>query len=272
MTGIARLGQTFAVLKERQEKALVTYITAGDPDLKSTAQLIQTMAESGADVIELGVPFSDPSADGPVIQRASVRALNQGTCLADILQMVSEVQPRVTTPLVLMSYYNPVLQYGLTKFCQDAAEAGVAGVIIPDLPVEEAGALLAAAAPGVAVIPLAAPTSTGERLAKIVAVAQGFIYCVTVTGITGTNQPVTEEIAGLSRQLKELTELPLVAGFGIATPEQAARVAQYSDGVVVGSALVRIVEERGESSHQAVADLTKGIKEALLKTNIGRSG
>ncbi|AQS59725.1 tryptophan synthase subunit alpha [Desulforamulus ferrireducens] len=268
MTGIEHLQQTFAALRERQEKALVTYVTAGDPDLTTTARLMQTMAQSGADIIELGVPFSDPSADGPVIQRASTRALANGTGLAEILHLVSAARPGLSTPVVLMSYYNPVLQYGLTRFCQEAAAAGVAGVIIPDLPVEEAGALLAAAIPrGIAVIPLVAPTSTTQRLAKIVAVAQGFIYCVTVTGITGTSQSVTEEIAGLSRQLRELTELPLVAGFGIATPDQAARVAQYTDGVVVGSALVRLVEQQGENSLQAVDQLTRELKNVLVGKN-----
>ena len=273
MTGIERLNQTFATLIKRREKALITYLVAGDPDLKTTAKHIEAMAQAGADVIELGVPFSDPSADGPVIQRASARALSKGTHLADILRMVSEARQRVALPLIFMSYYNPILQYGLTRFCQDAAQAGVDGVIIPDLPVEEAGPLAAAASlKGLAIIPLAAPTSTRQRLAKIAALAQGFIYCVTVTGITGTKQVVTGEITGLARQIKELTELPVVAGFGIATPEQAVAVAQHCDGVVVGSALVRLVEELGENSPRAVADLTRQLKEALAMENIGMPG
>lgn len=273
MTGIERLYQTFTTLKKRREKALITYLVAGDPDLKATARQIEVMAQAGADIIEVGIPFSDPSADGPVIQRASARALSQGTQLAAVLQVVSEVRQRVTIPLIFMSYYNPILQYGLTRFCQDAAQAGVDGVIIPDLPVEEAGPLAAVASTkGLAVIPLAAPTSTKQRLAKIASLAQGFIYCVTVTGITGTKQVVTGEIAGLARQIKEFTELPVVAGFGIATPEQAAAVAQHCDGVVVGSALVRLIEELGENSPQAVADLTRQLKEALVVENIGTPG
>lgn len=265
MTGVRQIEERFALIKEHGQKALVTYVTAGDPDLQTTGRLIAAMDQAGADIIELGIPFSDPSADGPVIQRASVRALRSGTNLAGILKLVAEVRSSVSAPLILMSYYNPILQYGLRDFCADAARSGVAGLIIPDLPAEEAGPLVnEAAAAGLAVIPLVAPTSGRDRLPKVLAAARGFIYCVTVTGITGTRQDVTGEIERLSSQVRELTELPVVAGFGIATPEQAAAVAHHCDGVVVGSALVRLVEEQGESSLHAVAGLTAQLKKALI--------
>lgn len=275
MTGVQQLAEKFALLKEGGQKALVTYITAGDPNLQTTGRLISAMDRAGADIIELGIPFSDPSADGPVIQRASTRALGSGTTPAGILKLVAEVRGSVTAPLVLMSYYNPILQYGLNAFCLDAARAGVAGLIIPDLPVEEAGPLINEADKvGLAVIPLVAPTSNRDRLAKVTAAARGFIYCVTVTGITGTRQDVTAEIDRLSAQVMEFTELPVVAGFGIATPDQAAAVARYCDGVVVGSALVRLVEEQAEDSIQSVAGLTGQLKAALQspKAQFGKNG
>ncbi|MCL5290355.1 MAG: tryptophan synthase subunit alpha [Bacillota bacterium] len=265
MTGVQQIAERFALIKERGQKALVTYVTAGDPDLQATGRLIAAMDQAGADIIELGIPFSDPSADGPVIQRASVRALRSGTNPAGILRLVAEVRSSVSAPLVLMSYYNPILQYGLGDFCTDAARAGVAGLIIPDLPAEESGPLVnEAAGAGLAVIPLVAPTSGRDRLPKVLAAARGFIYCVTVTGITGTRQDVTGEIERLSGQVREFTELPVVAGFGIATPEQAAAVSRHCDGVVAGSALVRLVEEQGEGSLHAVAGLTAQLKKALI--------
>ncbi|SHF07487.1 tryptophan synthase subunit alpha [Desulforamulus putei] len=275
MTGVQQLAEKFALLKKRSEKALVTYITAGDPDMQTTGRLVLAMDRAGADIIELGVPFSDPSADGPVIQRASTRALRNHTNPAGILKLVEEVREKVKTPLVLMSYYNPILQYGLNAFCADAARAGVAGLIIPDLPVEEAGPLITEADKvGLALIPLAAPTSNRHRLAKITAAARGFIYCVTVTGITGTRQDVTGEIARLAGQVREFTDLPIVAGFGIATTDQAAAVARYCDGVVVGSALVRLVEEQGEDSLQSVAGLTRQLKGVLSSAQVqfGKNG
>ncbi|GAB6157923.1 tryptophan synthase subunit alpha [Desulfotomaculum varum] len=266
MNGVERLAAAFKALKKRQQKALVTYITAGDPDLAVTGRLVSAMDGAGADIIELGVPFSDPSADGPVIQRAAARALAHQTTPADILRLVAELKNKVQAPIVLMSYYNPVLQYGLRDFCLHSAEAGVAGLIIPDLPPEEALPLLGEAdKAGLAIIPLAAPTSHRRRLARVAAVARGFIYAVTVTGITGTRQDVTTEIAGLAKRIREFTDLPVLAGFGIATAEQAATVAGCCDGVVVGSALVRLVEEQGAAGIPAVAGFVRSLKEAMLK-------
>ncbi|CCO09292.1 tryptophan synthase subunit alpha [Desulforamulus hydrothermalis] len=267
MNGVERLAATFEALKKRRQKALVTYITAGDPDLAATEKLVSAMDRAGADIIELGVPFSDPSADGPVIQRAAARALARQTTPADILRLAAKLNKTVRAPLVLMSYYNPVLQYGLKDFCLQAAGAGVAGLIIPDLPPEEAEPLLGEAdKAGLAIIPLAAPTGHRRRFAKIAAVARGFIYAVTVTGITGTGQNVTAEIAGLAKRIREFTDLPILAGFGIATAEQAAAVAGCCDGVVVGSALVRLVEEQGTAGIPAVTGLVRSLKEAVNKT------
>ncbi|AEG59638.1 tryptophan synthase subunit alpha [Desulforamulus ruminis] len=266
MSGVKKLTEKFAELKEKGEKALVTYVTAGDPNLETTARLVCAMEQAGADVIELGVPFSDPVADGPVIQRASTRSLQGGTHLTGILEMVRGIREKVQAPLVLMSYYNPILQYGLEKFCQDAVRCGIAGLIVPDLPLEEAGPLLhSSQEAGLAYIPLVAPTSPQRRLARIAESGQGFIYCVTVTGITGTKQNVSNEIARMSGEIREVTDLPLAAGFGIAAPEQAKAVAPYCDAVVVGSALVKLVENHREDSLEPVASLTAQLKQALLR-------
>ncbi|ABO48803.1 tryptophan synthase, alpha chain [Desulforamulus reducens MI-1] len=266
MTGVEKINATFNKVREKHEKALVTYVTAGDPDLKTTGRLICSMDRAGADIIEIGIPFSDPSADGPVIQRASARALKEGTNPPAILELVKEVKEQVLAPLILMSYYNPILQYGLLEFCRDAANAGAAGLIVPDLPLEESTELLLAAGQvGLALIPLVAPTTNRRRLARITAAAQAFVYCVTVTGITGTSQNVTGEIEELSKEVREATELPMVAGFGIASPEQAVKVAKYCDGVVVGSALVKLVETHQEDSLEPVANLTRQLKQALVQ-------
>lgn len=264
MNGTEKLAAKFKEVKEKGEKALITYITAGDPNLETTARLVRGLEQAEADIIELGVPFSDPVADGPVIQRASTRSLLGGTSVTKILAMAAGLKDQVTVPLVLMSYYNPILQYGLVKFCSDAVQSGVAGIIVPDLPMEEAGELLeSCCGAGLAFIPLVAPTSPKSRLARIADGGQGFIYCVTVTGITGTQQSVTGEIARMSGEIRELTDLPLAAGFGIATPEQAEAVAHYCDAVVVGSAFVKLVESQGEDSLDDVVKLTRQLKQAL---------
>ncbi|AEF94533.1 Tryptophan synthase alpha chain [Desulfotomaculum nigrificans CO-1-SRB] len=264
MNGIELLAARFAQVKQRGEKALIAYITAGDPSLETTAKLVASLDQAGADIIEMGVPFSDPVADGPVIQRAVNRALANGTTLAGILDLAANLTNKVATPLVLMSYYNPILQYGLDQFCHDAARAGVAGIIVPDLPLEEAGPILAASElAGLAWIPLVAPTTDGQRLARIAAAGSGFVYCVTVTGITGTTQDVTGEIGRIAKEVRSLTELPVAAGFGIGTPEQAAAVARYCDAVVVGSAFVKLVEKQGKDSMKVVSELASQLKQAL---------
>ncbi len=242
-----RINETFARLQKEGRKALITFITAGDPSLEKTPAMVMAMAENGADIIELGVPFSDPLADGPTIQAASMRAIHQGTTLRDIISMVKNIRSRCGVPLVLMSYYNPILAYGVGDFVADATTAGVNGVIIPDLPPEEGEKLRQEAeAKELALIQLVSPTSSPERMANLCRLSRGFVYYVMVTGITGTRRELPPAIAESLQQLKNMTEKPIAAGFGISTSEQAAEVGQYADGVIVGSALVKIVAEHGE--------------------------
>ncbi|MDI6907122.1 MAG: tryptophan synthase subunit alpha [Thermoanaerobacterales bacterium] len=263
-----RIEATFNGLRERGEKALITFITAGDPDLETTAALVRAMAGAGADIIELGVPFSEPVADGPVIQQASQRALDGGVTLRGILETVRALREDVELPLVLMSYYNPIYQSGLDRFAREAAAAGADGLIVPDLPVEEAGPLLAAAdREGLALIPLAAPTSTPARLRRIAASARGFLYCVAVTGVTGARQR-PEEVRGLAARARQACSVPVVVGFGVATPAQAAEVGTLADGIVVGTAIVREVAGGGPDMTARVAGLTRELKAALPRDRI----
>jgi tryptophan synthase alpha chain len=245
---VSRLDATFARLRAAGERALVAYFTAGDPSLAATAQLVREAARRGADVIELGVPFSDPLADGPVIQRAVVRALAAGVSLARVLEMAAEVRGDVEVPLVLLTYYNPVLAFGLEAFAGAAAKAGVDGVIVVDLPIEESGALAeAAGAAGVDLVQLVAPTSTSPRLRRIARQSRGFIYLVSLTGVTGERRELPPELAAQIRALRLVTTKPVCVGFGIGTPEQVAMVGALADGVVVGSAIVRCVEDHADS-------------------------
>lgn len=263
-----RIEATFNRLREKGEKALITFITAGDPDLETTAALVRAMAGAGADIIELGVPFSEPVADGPVIQQASQRALDGGVTLRGILAMVRALRRDVGLPLVLMSYYNPVYQFGLDRFAREAAAAGADGLIVPDLPVEESGPLLAATdREGLALIPLAAPTSTPARLRRIAATARGFLYCVAVTGVTGARQR-PEEVRRLAAEVKRVCSVPVVVGFGVATPVQAAEVGALADGVVVGTAIVREVAGGGPDMVDRVAGLTRELKAALRSISL----
>jgi tryptophan synthase alpha chain len=264
---MSRLNETFAKLKKQGRKALITFITAGDPNLDATPDLVETLAAAGADIVELGVPFSDPLADGPTIQAASLRALAQGTTLKKIIAMVKEIRRRTEIPLVLMTYYNPVYRYGLEKLVADAAAAGVDGLIVPDLPLEESEELRRLAVDKLAVIPLAAPTTPESRLSKIVAAGSGFLYYVTVTGITGTRTRLPEELSqSLDRVKKIAGELPLAAGFGISTPEQARTVGAHADAIIVGSALVEIVAQHGATAvgRQKLSDRVKALRQALM--------
>jgi tryptophan synthase alpha chain len=253
-------------LRSAGKKGLIPFITAGDPDLTSTIELTKLIAGAGADVIELGVPFSDPMADGPVIQQASCRALASGATLAKVLETVKEIKKGINIPLILMGYYNPVYKFGIKRFASAAAEAGVNGLIIPDLPHEESGPLRGAALEaGMDLIPLVAPTTTGERMEKIAADARGFIYCVSVTGVTGDRTEIKTDIAEFTDMVRRYTSLPLAVGFGISGPEQAARMAAHCDAVVVGSAIVRIIGEcRGiATAGPVVEQLVRQIKAAL---------
>ncbi len=263
---MSRLDNKFRALKNSGRKALITFITAGDPDLEATCDLVATLDESGADIVELGVPFSDPLADGPTIQKASGRALARGVTLKKILAAVVKIRQRTDIPLVLMSYYNPIFSYGLEKFVADATAAGVDGVIVPDLPLEESELLRELAAGKLAVIPLAAPTTDDQRLQEIVAAGRGFLYYVTVVGITGTRTSLPPELtATLDRVKKIAAELPLAAGFGISTPEQAALVGKHSDAIIVGSALVEIIAEAGagDVGRKELSTFITGLRQSL---------
>lgn len=262
---IDRITNCFKRLKKQQRPALVTFITAGDPDLATTAELLPLLEQSGADIIELGIPFSDPMADGPTIQRASERALAAGTTLQDVLKLVAAIRNRLTAPIVLMGYSNPIYAYGWERFANDAVAAGVDGLLLVDLPPEEAGELLPAArAAGLKLIFLLTPTSDEARIRQVARVGGGFIYYVTVTGVTGVRQGVADSIDQQLIEIKKRIKLPLVAGFGIATPEQAARVGALADGVVVGSAIVKLFEQHsGSDLRTQVAALVGSLRRAL---------
>jgi tryptophan synthase alpha chain len=263
----SRLDATFAALRARRERALVAYFTAGDPSLALTRKLVVEAARRGADVIELGIPFSDPLADGPVIQRATQRALAAGATLPRVLELVREMRGEVSAPLVFLTYYNPILAFGLKAFCRTSVEVGIDGVIVADLPPEESGPLRAEAmAAGLDLVHLVAPTSTPERMRKIARASEGFVYMVSLTGVTGERTALaTEELAQQLRALRAITTKPVCVGFGIGTPEQAALVGQLADGVVVGSAIVRLVERHASSAEllDRVGDFIAGLKAPL---------
>jgi tryptophan synthase alpha chain len=262
----SRLDATFAALRARRERALVPYFTVGDPSIAATRQLVVEAARRGADVIELGIPFSDPLADGPVIQRATQRALAAGVTLPRVLEMVREMRGEVSVPLVFLTYYNPILAFGLKAFCRTAVEAGVDGVIVADLPPEEAAPLQAEAGPaGLDLVHLVAPTSTPERMRRIARASQGFIYMVALTGVTGERAAVAPELAQQLRALRAITTRPICVGFGISTPAQAREAGRVADGVIVGSAIVRLVEQHGGTSDllARVGDFIAALKAPL---------
>ena len=243
-----RLRATFDGLRSRGERALIPYFVAGDPSLAATRQLVIEAAKRGADIVELGIPFSDPLADGPVIQRATQRALAAGVTLPRVLELVREVRAEVSVPLVFLTYYNPVLAFGLGAFCRTAVAAGADGVIVADLPPEEAGPLRAEADPaGLDLIHLVAPTSTRQRMRKIARATGSFIYMVSLTGVTGARRGLPPDLAQHLRVLRGVTTKPICVGFGIGTPEHAALVGEVADGVIVGSAIVNLVERHAGS-------------------------
>jgi len=244
---------------------LVAYVTCGDPDLATSKQIIISAIRAGADVIELGVPFSDPVADGPVIQRASERALANRTKLSDVLQLAREI--RKSEPgagLIIFSYYNPVLRYGLQRFCDDAHTAGIDGALITDLTVEEAGDYISAMQKhDLATVFLAAPTSTDERLKRIAQASRGFVYAVSRTGVTGTQQKLANDAKQLVQRLRKFTKLPVAVGFGISNSEQFHSAAEFADGVVVGSAIVQTIEKNAPTGQaaKAVGEFISGLKQ-----------
>ena len=245
MTG--RIEARFTELRKKGKKAFITYLTAGDPDLETTARLIPSLEAAGADVIEVGVPFSDPTADGPAIQAASQRALLKGATLEKILAMIAALRRFSGVPIVLFGYYNPILSYGPERFAKDAAASGVDGILVVDLPPEEADELRRHTdAAGLDFVTLIAPTTDPARARKILRRAAGFVYYISVTGVTGTAAPDPDRIRREVERLRQATALPVAVGFGISTPEQAAIIAPLADGVVIGSALVRLIGEKRE--------------------------
>lgn len=242
MTGLQRIAAAFAAASAQDRAVLMPYFTLGYPTPEQSLDLIQAIAASGAGIIELGVPFSDPLADGPTIQHSTQVALQHGVDLPTCLRMVTELRLRgIDQPLLLMGYYNPVLNFGLDSFVMAARSAGVDGLIIPDLPPEESGELEALCqAAGIALIYLVAPTSTPERLRQIAARTTGFTYVVSLTGVTGERQGLPLDLVDFLTRLRRLISTPLAVGFGISTPEQAAQVARHADGVIIGSALISL--------------------------------
>jgi tryptophan synthase alpha chain len=239
-----RIERKFRDLKEKKEKALVMYLTAGDPDMQTTRGLILALEDAGVDIIEIGVPFSDPTADGPVIQAASQRSLHGGTTLSGILDMIESLRTVSEIPVVLFGYYNPIYSFGTERFAARAKQAGVDGILVVDLPPEESQELRRHTdRAGLDFISLIAPTSSDRRIATIAKSATGFLYYISITGVTGTAQPVMQNIGVDAARIRKISALPLVVGFGISTPVQAAEGASYADGVVIGSAFVRLIEE-----------------------------
>lgn len=244
-----RIKQKFEVLRQQRKPGLVVFVTAGFPDKKATLELVPELVAAGADLVELGVPFSDPLAEGPTIQESSFRALQEQVTLADCIGMVKELRDSVPdTPLILMGYYNPIYQYGLSQFAADADSAGVDGLIVVDLPQFEAGPLLAQCqAWGIPLIPLLAPTSTDENIQAACANASGFVYCISVTGVTGAREQVSERSFRLLERVRSHTSLPLAIGFGISRREHVEEVCGKAQAAVVGSALIRVMLESRRS-------------------------
>ena len=238
---------------------LVAYVTCGDPDLATTRDIVLATIRAGASIIELGVPFSDPVADGPVIQRASERALKHGTSLEQVLKLAAEIREQSqSVGLIVFTYLNPILRMGLDKFCKIARLAGVDGVLVTDLPVEEAGSYLGEMGKNeLAPIFLAAPTSTDDRLKRITEASNGFVYAVSRTGVTGARKQLPEDAQSLVRRLRKRTKLPIAVGFGISTGEQFAAVGNYADAAVVGSAIVDIIERNPKNEAQSVAEFVR---------------
>ena len=264
-----KIEKILSSLKEQKQKALIIYITAGDPSLKATEQLVHTIAEAGADIIELGIPFSDPLADGATIQHASQRALKNSVNIPKILSTVEKIREKTFIPIALMGYYNPMYCYGLKSLVMDSKKTGVDGFIIPDLPFEESAEFQDLTSQvGLDFISFVAPTSSPERIAAIVHNAGGFIYCVSVTGITGARTEFSSKIAGMTDKIRLYTDLPLAVGFGISSPEQAKEASKYADAVIVGSAVVKLIEEsKGDLTRMlpVVSEFVSSLKAAIIE-------
>jgi len=250
---MSRIDETFARLRAEGRTGFVAFVTVGYPELDSTVPLVKALIEGGADIIELGIPFSDPLAEGPTIQASSFRALENGTTPATCLQAVRQLRAEgVTAPLVFMGYYNPILAYGLERFAKDAAEAGADGIIPVDLPPEESGPLYAAfTAEGLSVIYLLAPTSTDDRIAAVAEKASGFVYCVSLTGVTGARDELSADLTSFLERVRKQISLPLAVGFGISQPKHFQAVGRMADAAVVGSAIIDVIARSEPSEREA---------------------
>lgn len=247
------------------KKAFIPFITCGDPDIETTKKIVQAAADNGADLIELGIPFSDPTAEGPVIQAANIRALSKGITTDDVFELVKDLRKTISIPMVFMTYANVVFSYGAEKFMKNCQETGVDGIILPDLPFEEKGEFADVCKKyDVALISLIAPTSH-QRIAMIAKEAEGFIYLVSSLGVTGTRSEITTDLASIVKIIRENTDIPCAIGFGISNPEQAAKMAAISDGAIVGSAIIKIMAEHGTDAPSHVGEFVKSMKSAVSK-------
>ncbi|MGN0153298.1 MAG: tryptophan synthase subunit alpha [Lachnospiraceae bacterium] len=257
---MSRISDAFA-----KEKVFIPFITGGDPDIETTYELIKTMAANGADIIEIGIPFSDPIAEGPVIQEADLRALSSGTTTDALFEMVVRLRKEIEIPLIFMTYMNPIYVYGTDRFMKRCAEVGIDGVIVPDVPFEEKAELSSSCKKnGIDLISMIAPTSE-ERIETIAKEAEGFIYCVSSLGVTGVRSEITTDIGAMVKHVKAVTDTPVAVGFGISTPEQAKKMAALSDGAIVGSAIVKLVAKYGKEAVPYVADYVKSMKAGVLE-------
>ena len=257
---MSRIASVFA---RANHTALIPYVTVGYPSVETTLKIVPLLASSGCDIIELGIPFSDPLADGATIQQASYQALRQGVTPKLCLEVAQELRRRVEIPLVFMTYYNPVLKFGLEQFCSKCAEVGIDGLIIPDLPPEEGQELEQSTGRyGLDLIYLLSPASTEERTKVVAGRSSGFIYLVSLTGVTGSRDKLPEELESFVARVRERTEKPLCVGFGVSTPEQARRIAKVADGVIVGSRIIQLLDE--DKSLKNVCTFIKSLREALL--------
>lgn len=244
-------------------KAFIGFLTAGDPSLQKTEEFIYSMVSAGADLIEIGIPFSDPIAEGEVIQEANKRALRSGTNLNEVFEMVKSIRLKTQVPIVFLTYLNPVFTYGYDHFFRSCSEFGVDGVIIPDIPFEEKGEMLPFSKKyDIEIISLIAPTSE-ERITKIASSASGFVYCVSSKGVTGIRNEIKTDLPSILSAVRGVTNVPAAVGFGISTPQQAAEIGEYADGIIVGSALVKIIEEHGEDASKYLYEYVKSMKAAI---------
>lgn len=244
-------------------KAFIGFITAGDPNLDTTKRIIKKMEQAGCDLVEIGIPFSDPIAEGPVIQNANIRALKNNVTTDDVFEAVSQLKDEIEIPLVFMTYLNVLFKYGYERFLENASKAGICGVIIPDMPYEEKGELQSVASKyGIEVVSLIAPTSE-ERIKTIASEAEGFVYTVSSLGVTGVRNEIKTDLESMTKAIKAVTDIPVAIGFGINTTEQAKKYSSIADGIIVGSAIVKLIEEYGEDAPDRVYDYVKSMKDAI---------